>query len=49
MQNHKTPVERVSKTKSIRSFTLIFGSPALTLYFDNNSMEDLWLSVSWGK
>lgn len=23
--------------------------PALTLYFDNNSMEDLWLALTWGK
>jgi hypothetical protein len=20
----------------------------LTLYFDNNSMEDLWLAITWG-
>ena len=23
--------------------------PPLTLYFDNNSMEDLWLAITWGK
>ena len=23
--------------------------PALTAYFDNNSMEDLWLAITWGK
>jgi len=23
--------------------------PPLTLYFDNNSMEDLWMAVTWGK
>jgi hypothetical protein len=23
--------------------------PPLTLFFDNNSMEDLWLAVTWGK
>ena len=23
--------------------------PPLTLYFDNNSMEDLWIAITWGK
>ncbi len=23
--------------------------PPLTLYFDNNSMDDLWLAITWGK
>jgi hypothetical protein len=23
--------------------------PPLTLYFDNNAMEDLWLAITWGK
>jgi hypothetical protein len=23
--------------------------PPLTLYFDNNSMEELWIAISWGK
>lgn len=23
--------------------------PPLTLYFDNNSMEDLWIALTWGK
>jgi hypothetical protein len=23
--------------------------PPLTLYFDNNSMDDLWLTITWGK
>jgi hypothetical protein len=23
--------------------------PPLTLFFDNNSMEDLWLTIAWGK
>ena len=23
--------------------------PPLTLFFDNNSMEDLWLAITWGK
>jgi hypothetical protein len=23
--------------------------PPLTLYFDNNSMEDLWMAITWGK
>jgi hypothetical protein len=23
--------------------------PPLTLYFDNNTMEDLWLAITWGK
>ncbi len=23
--------------------------PPLTLYFDNNSIEDLWLAITWGK
>jgi hypothetical protein len=23
--------------------------PALTLYFDNNTMDDLWLAITWGK
>ena len=23
--------------------------PPLTLYFDNNSMEDLWVAITWGK
>jgi hypothetical protein len=25
------------------------GGPPLTLYFDNNLMEDLWLAITWGK
>jgi hypothetical protein len=24
-------------------------NPPLTVYFDNNSMEDLWLAITWGK
>lgn len=23
--------------------------PPFTLYFDDNSMEDLWLAITWGK
>jgi hypothetical protein len=23
--------------------------PPLTVYFDNNSMENLWLAITWGK
>ncbi|HEY2626270.1 MAG TPA: hypothetical protein VGI41_05910, partial [Candidatus Udaeobacter sp.] len=23
--------------------------PPLTLYFDNNSMEDLWVAITWGE
>jgi hypothetical protein len=23
--------------------------PVLTLYLDNNSMEDLWVAQTWGK
>jgi len=23
--------------------------PPLTLFFDNNSMEDLWIAITWGK
>ena len=23
--------------------------PPLTIYFDNNSMEDLWMAITWGK
>ncbi len=23
--------------------------PPLTLYFDNNAMDDLWLAITWGK
>lgn len=23
--------------------------PPLTLYFDNNSMENLWIAITWGK
>ena len=23
--------------------------PPLTLYFDNNSMDDLWIAITWGK
>jgi len=23
--------------------------PPLTLYLDNNSMEDLWITITWGK
>jgi hypothetical protein len=23
--------------------------PPLTLYFDNNSMEELWIAITWGK
>ena len=23
--------------------------PPLALYFDNNSMEDLWIAITWGK
>jgi hypothetical protein len=23
--------------------------PPLTLYFDNNSIEDLWIAITWGK
>lgn len=23
--------------------------PPLRVYFDNNSMEDLWLAITWGK
>jgi len=24
-------------------------NPPLTLYFDNNSMKDLWIVITWGK
>jgi hypothetical protein len=24
-------------------------SPPLTLFFDNNTMEDLWMAITWGK
>jgi hypothetical protein len=24
-------------------------SPPLTLFFDNNTMQDLWMAITWGK
>jgi hypothetical protein len=25
------------------------ASEPLTLYFDNNTMDDLWMAITWGK